>query len=151
MSEENTRAKYAGLRKADGSPIPGGEPYWVLRAKDTFTVTTLIAYRTLAVASGLPEEFIADIDAHMERVGRWQAKHGVKLPDGLAIEQPAAAGTGDGQQDDVARLSRVIADARDYLAAGDAGRAHHLLADTVAGIPRDVTDAVHAAHEDAAQ
>jgi len=77
-------SKYAGLTKADGTAIPDGEPYWVLRAKDTFTIPVLMAYRTLADVTGLPGEFLADIDAHMKRVGEWQAEHGVKLPDGLA-------------------------------------------------------------------
>jgi len=73
--------KYTGLRKTDGSEIPAGEPYWVFRARDALALPAIQAYRAIAEGVALPPEFIAEIDAHIDRIKRWQETYGAKLPD----------------------------------------------------------------------
>ena len=73
--------KYDGLRKADGTELPAGEPYWVFRARDVLALPAIQAYRTAAADANLPHEFIAEIDAHMDRIRRWQGTYGAKFPD----------------------------------------------------------------------
>lgn len=74
-------AKYTGLAKTDGTKIPAGEPYWVFRAHDALALPAIVAYRAIAEGVALPPEFLAEIDAHIERIKRWQETYGAKLPD----------------------------------------------------------------------
>jgi hypothetical protein len=75
-----SEGKYAGLRKANGEALPDGEPYWVFRARDAFAVPAIETYRVIVAAAGLPPEFIAEVDAHIERIRDYQAVHGSKRP-----------------------------------------------------------------------
>ena len=51
---ENHPPKYK-VTHADGSPLPEGEPYFVLRAQDQATYNTLLFYRGTLLANGYSE------------------------------------------------------------------------------------------------
>lgn len=69
------------VARSDGTPIPPDEPCWVFRAKDRLALPAIREYRAEAVAASLPTQFIADIDAHIDRITARQNRHGSKLPD----------------------------------------------------------------------
>lgn len=74
------KPKYLVFR-TDGTDIPEDEPCWVFRAKDALALAAIVAYRAIAEGVALPPEFLAEIDAHIERIRKWQEVHGAKLPD----------------------------------------------------------------------
>jgi hypothetical protein len=74
------KPKYLVFR-TDGTDIPEDEPCWVFRAKDALALAAIVAYRAMAEGVALPPEFLADIDAHIDRIRSWQERHGAKMPD----------------------------------------------------------------------
>ena len=68
------------VTRRDGREIPDDEPCFVVRGQDAFAIRAIQAYieLTLDVVSG---EVTGELLAHRERIRRWQADHGSKLPD----------------------------------------------------------------------
>jgi len=59
----------------------GDEPLFILRAKDMLAPGVVRVWVHYARASGVPEEKLNEALELAERMERWQAKHGKKVPD----------------------------------------------------------------------
>ena len=66
--------------------IPDDEPIFVLRAQDVLAIPTLVRYENfrINVENDTPtQEWLADLEAQIERFGEWAKQHAdkMKVPD----------------------------------------------------------------------
>lgn len=66
------------ITKANGEPLPEGEPYFPFRAQDALAVPPLRAYLTGLVQAGIEGEAIDHMQEHILEFMAWPTK---KLPD----------------------------------------------------------------------
>ena len=66
------------VTKADGSQLPAGEPYFVLRGQDEFARFALSAYRYQLRVSGYPKDALDHLQEHIDEMKAWEPK---KRPD----------------------------------------------------------------------
>jgi hypothetical protein len=72
--------KYRVVR-TDGTPIPEGEPVFVIRAQDAFALTTLRHYIT-ATNGVVSFQMSQALEEHFIRILKWQeGSSGSKVPD----------------------------------------------------------------------
>ena len=56
------------VTKWDGTPLPEGEPVFVLRGQDVFAVPTLINYRAMLVVAGYGTVALEHLDEHIDEM-----------------------------------------------------------------------------------
>jgi hypothetical protein len=69
------------VSRTDRTPIPIGEPCFIVRAQDALAPAAIRAYLELAKTINSPAGFLDDIESHLARVEQWQLDNGRKLPD----------------------------------------------------------------------
>lgn len=72
--------KYGEVTVEKGKFLPG-EPLFILRANDILAAPTIYTYASLAVGSGLPDEFVKSVMGTRERFINWGLTHKVRNPD----------------------------------------------------------------------
>ncbi len=62
----------------DGTPLPEGEPYFVLRGQDVFAADVVQEYWLCLRNAGYSKEALAKVEEHMDEMRAWPTK---KRPD----------------------------------------------------------------------
>jgi hypothetical protein len=68
------------VTRSDGTPIPPGEPCFVIRAQDAFAVRAVEAYIELTRGIVSPAVTV-DLIEHLQRLQDWRVAYPVKIPD----------------------------------------------------------------------
>lgn len=63
------------ITKLDGTPVPDDEPLFLFRAQDKLLSAVLDHYVELCKQAGSPPEGIADLQAYVDEIKKWQADH----------------------------------------------------------------------------
>lgn len=68
------------VTRADGSPLPEGEPYFVLRGQDIFAYQSLSHYYSTLWENGydFKSDFMRNLEQHVNEMRLWEPK---KRPD----------------------------------------------------------------------
>lgn len=82
MAFENKYGRIS-VEHEPGNPLGEDEPVFLLRARDTTSISGLIEYRRLCIIHNSPQEHIAALDQVLENFREWQNSNLelVKTPD----------------------------------------------------------------------